>query len=75
MTHPEILVRQEWLGPNGLSVTKRPGATVRLSATFRMGGRAFRPRWCYALNKAFGASARFWMEQQMNHETITVGSK
>lgn len=75
MTHPGILVRQECLDPNGLSVTNAAqvlGCNRQTLSNLLNGRSGISPEMALRLEKAFGTSARFWMERQMNHELETV---
>ena len=75
MTHPGILVRQECLDPNGLSVTDAAlvlGCNRQTLSNLLNGRSGISPEMALRLEKAFGTSARSWMERQMNHELETV---
>lgn len=75
MTHPGILVHQECLDPNGLSVTNAAqvlGCNRQTLSNLPNGRSGISPEMALRLEKAFGTSARFWMERQMNHELETV---
>lgn len=75
MTHPGIFVRQECLDPNGLSVTDDAqvlGCNRQTLSNLLNGRSGISPEMALRLEKAFGISARSWMERQMNHELETV---
>jgi len=75
VTHPGILVRQECLDPNGLSVTDAAqvlGCNRQTLSNLLNGRSGISPEMALRLEKAFGTPARSWMERQMNHELETV---
>lgn len=75
MTCPENLIRQECLDPNALSVTdtRQVLGWNRQALSNHLNGRSgISPEMALRLEKAFGTSARSWMERQMNHELETV---
>ncbi len=75
MTHPGILVRRECLGPNALSVTEAAqvlGCNRQTLSNLLNGRSGISPEMALRLEKAFGTSARAWMERQLNYELETV---
>lgn len=71
MPHPGIIVRQECLDPNGLSVTDAAqvlGCNRQTLSNLLNGRSGISPEMALRLQKAFGTPARCWMERQMNHE-------
>ncbi|WP_323033050.1 HigA family addiction module antitoxin [Paracoccus sp. (in: a-proteobacteria)] len=75
MTHPGILVRQECLGANELSVTdaaKVLGCNRQTLSNLLNGHAGISPEMALRLEKAFGTSARVWMERQLNYELEAV---
>lgn len=75
MTHPGILVRQECLDPHALSVTDAAqvlGCNRQTLSNFLNGHSGISPEMALRLEKAFGTSARSWLERQLNYELETV---
>lgn len=75
MTHLGHLVRQECLDPDGSSVTEPAqlfGCSRQALSNLLNGRSGISPEMALRLEKAFGTSARSWMERQMNHELETV---
>lgn len=75
MTHPGIAIRRECLDPNGLSVTDAAQVLRcnRQTLSNLLNGRSgISPEMAVRLEKAFGQSARSWMERQMNYELAEV---
>lgn len=75
MTHPGILVRKECLDPNALSVTDAAdvlGCNRQTLSNLLNGRSGISPEMALRLEKAFGTSARSWMERQLNYELEAI---
>lgn len=75
MPHPGITVRKECLDTNGLSVTEAAqvlGCNRQTLSNLLNGRSGVSPEMALRLEKAFGISARAWMERQMNYELETI---
>lgn len=75
MTHPGILVRKECLDINALSVTDAAqvlGCNRQTLSNLLNGRSGISPEMALRLEKAFGTSARSWMERQLNYELEAI---
>lgn len=73
--HPGRIVRQDCLGPLGLSVTegaKVLGVTRQALNNLVNGKSGISPEMAVRLSKAFGSTAEFWLRLQMNHDLAQV---
>ena len=69
--HPGEHVRLTCLEPLGLSVTaaaRALGVTRQALSTLVNGHAGISPQMAVRLSKAFGSSARHWMQLQMNYD-------
>ena len=74
-THPGTMVRDECITPNGLTVTEaaRILGVGRQTLSNLLNARAgISPEMAVRLEKAFGTSARGWMERQLDYEYAEV---
>ncbi len=75
MDHPGITVRAECLTPLGLSVTAAAailGVDRQTLSNLLNGRSGISPEMALRLEKAFGGSARAWMERQMEYELAGI---
>ena len=75
MTHPGIQVRDRCITPNGLTVTEaaRILGVDRQTLSNLLNARAgISPEMAVRLEKAFGTSAKGWMERQLEYEYAEV---
>lgn len=75
MTHPGQIVRAECLIPHDLSVTdaaKVLGVDRQTLSNLLNGRSGISPEMALRLEKAFGSTARTWMERQMEFELAEV---
>lgn len=75
MDHPGHIVRAECLAPLGLSVTAAAAIlrVDRQTLSNLLNGRSgISPEMALRLEKAFGGSARAWMERQMEYELADI---
>lgn len=75
MDHPGITVRAECLAPLGLSVTAAAailGVDRQTLSNLLNGRSGISPEMALRLEKAFGGSARTWMERQMEYELAGI---
>ncbi|WP_417599319.1 HigA family addiction module antitoxin [Pararhodobacter oceanensis] len=75
MDHPGIFVRAECLAPLGLSVTAAAailGVDRQTLSNLLNGRSGISPEMALRLEKAFGGSARAWMERQMDFELAGI---
>ena len=75
MKHPGAQVRRECIRKNGLSVTEaaRILHVDRQTLSNLLNGRSgMSPEMAVRLEKAFGTSARGWMERQLDYEYAQV---
>ena len=74
-THPGTLVRDECITANGLTVTEaaRILGVDRQTLSNLLNARAgISPEMAVRLEKAFGTSAKGWMERQLEYEYAEV---
>ena len=75
MPHPGLIVRDECLTPHALSVTdaaKALGVDRQTLSNLLNGRSGISPEMALRLQKAFGVSARTWMEIQMEKQLAGV---
>ena len=75
MTHPGTQVRDRCITPNGLTVTEaaRILGVDRQTLSNLLNARAgISPEMAVRLEKAFGTSAKGWMERQLEYEYAEV---
>lgn len=78
MTHPGTLVRDQCITTNGLTVTEAASilGVDRQTLSNLLNARAgISPEMAVRLEKAFGTSARTWMERQLDYEYAEVMSR
>ena len=75
MTHPGIMVREQCIAKNGLTVTEaaRILCVDRQTLSNLLNARSgMSPEMAVRLEKVFGTSARDWMQHQLDYEYAQV---
>lgn len=73
--HPGRIVRQDCLGPLGLTVTegaKVLGVTRQALNNLVNGKSGVSPEMAFRLSKAFGSTPELWLRLQMNYDLAQV---
>jgi antitoxin HigA-1 len=75
MTHPGIVVREQCITPNGLTVTEAArilGVDRQTLSNLLNARSGISPEMAVRLEKAFGTPARVWMERQLDFEYAEI---